>query len=110
MARLDMKTYNLINDLNGNFGAYGNNHARACLIELEQVFADIKKTVSELDGVWNDEAQKIFMDKLNRKTEQIQFYIKEMSGFFDELGDAVFKISYWDSSLTRKLSDPQLKG
>ncbi len=102
MARLDMKTQALITDVNIN--------ARNTLTELGQIFDRIKSTASELNGVWDDEAQRIFMDKLGTKIVSIQAYIREMNGFFDDLSASVNKVSDWDAILAEKLRDPRLKG
>jgi len=110
MARLNMKTQKLMNDINGNFGANGGAHAKGCLTELADVFTEIRKTASELNGIWDDDAQRIFMEKLNQKTERIQFYIEVMNGFFDDLAASVNRVADWDAVLAAKLRDPHLKG
>ena len=110
MARLDMKTQIIIDDIGGNSGGSGNNNIRACLSDLSDVFSDIRKTALELNGVWEDEAQRIFMDSLTKKTERINQYIHEMTLFMGDIITSVNKIADWDSVLYTKLSDPYLKG
>ena len=114
MAKLDMKTAQIIELISGESNSFAStssaaaNSARGCINQLRGVLDDIKATAGRLNGVWDDDAQKVFMDKFMETSKSIREYLDDLDILFGEMSSAIQNVQSWDHSLTDRLSNSRL--
>jgi hypothetical protein len=100
MAVLAMDT-NIVLD---RIGSEGIPHsALGCISQLLTKIEEIENTARTLDAVWDDEAQRIFMNRFVTTSAGIKVYLSELKILTDEIKSAAGQVSAWDESLKARL-------
>jgi len=107
MARLTMQTRSLQDAIGSNKRPAS---ALGALPRIRDVFADIEKTAKSLESVWQDEAQRIFMDKFIASHADILAYLTDLESLLSEMWAFTGHVNNWDNKVSRLLSDPRLNG
>ncbi|MDR1299301.1 MAG: hypothetical protein LBJ84_03515 [Oscillospiraceae bacterium] len=76
--------------------------------ELEFYMGSIERTARKLDAVWDDEAQKVFIDSFVFKKAQVEVYLRELKLLLTRAREGAVQIREWDAELAGRLSDPYL--
>lgn len=102
MAMMRINTETLLSNING-FGGGASPSALQCVAQLQEVFDQIERTALQLEGVWDDEAQRIFLERFRQKHADVALYLTDLKTFFGEITAAVEKVKAWDFALGSKL-------
>lgn len=89
---------------NIGYGSEAATSASGCIHQLQNIFEEIDKVVARLDEVWDDDAQRIFMDSFRRKRSSVSLYLGGLKAFLEETNAAVETVKEWDEALKNKLS------
>jgi hypothetical protein len=106
MAKIKMQTEFVLNHLNASGGS--GSSAVSCVADLRTIFDEIGSTAEGLNGVWDDEAQREFMDRFTIMTSGFKVYLDEVSFLLARIGAGVERIKDWDFNLAAGLNDPHL--
>ena len=100
MAVINMRTSELIENTGSASGSGG---AIGCISQLRGTFAAIEREAAKLGGgVWDDDAQKEFMDKFMTGAKNVMAFLGDLERLFSEIADAESWISNWDKEYAQK--------
>ena len=100
MASMRMNT----GELTRNIGSAASTaSANGCAAHLLTLFDEIEKTAKTLDAVWDDEAQRIFMNSFLEKSSRVRLYFAGVQAVLNEGNAAAAAMSAWDVALKNKI-------
>lgn len=89
-----------------NIDGYGTGTAASavgCINQLQEILDRIEKTAMKLEGVWDDDAQRVFMERFLQKRTSVSLYFGGLKAFLEETSAAVETVKQWDEALAGKL-------
>ena len=107
MASINIQTKYLIDNIGDRNKP---NSARGCINELRDAFNKIKDTSQKLNDVWDDDAQKIFMDSFYMKYVVVMRYLTDLDNLLSEFIVFTNRVTDWDNNLLQRLSDQNFGG
>jgi len=73
-------------------------NALNCIPQIRATFDDIKREGHKLSGdVWEDEGQRIFMDKFLKQIGRVQTYLDELEAFYNNIKPLPDRVVEWDN-------------
>ena len=116
MANIDMKTTGLFDAILGSSGHVGvatvargtEGSAMGYVTQLRDVLSQIQKTAERLNAEWDDDAQRVFMQKFTENRKIIETYLIDLAALLCDLHKGVYDFNQFDIALAGKLSSGNL--
>jgi uncharacterized protein YukE len=104
MAVVDIQ----VRALQDSIGAAGGSSAasaRGSIAEMKNIFDTIKTTALKLNEVWDDDAQRTFLDKFNTQHIKITGYLAQLDKLLGDMVTFSGRVADWDTNLTKRLNN-----
>jgi len=100
MSILAMDTKNLLERIGSDNTSKS---ALWCIARLREKLGEIEATARGLDAVWDDEAQRVFINRFATTSAAVKIYLSELKILTGEVKDAIGQVSAWDETLTKRM-------